>query len=311
MATQKITQEQYNAMVDERNEYAHRYEVAQQARVKAEVDYSLIAGTDEYKALKVIGQFTETDNEVVTSEVDGVTVYGITVQGKHYDIANAKDAELVRKCISIYKVEKGASIAKYAVLDEVDREKAYISMGCKNIGEYAEKVLGVARGTAVDYLSTLRTFYDCENGYKPLHPLFATASITNLKQAKGYYNEVGKDAFLTKLVNGELHLSGPLSVLKKELSDIDKELPDNSGKPESTSPETLPEGEGTNLGNANHSSEDGKGNEGAPITEVDTPQAQARFYSKKLMDLLLGMANDDTEKERVLTVIDMITGLIK
>ena len=294
-------------MVDERNEYAHRYEVAQQARVKAEVDYSLIAGTDEYKALKVIGQFTETENEVVTSEVDGVTVYGITVQGKHYDIANAKDADLVRKCIAIYKVEKGASIAKYAVLDEVDREKAYISMGCKNIGEYAERVLGVARGTAVDYLSTLRTFYDCENGYKPIHPLFATASITNLKQAKGYYNEVGKDAFLTKLVNGELHLSGPLSVLKKELSDIGKELPDNSNNSESTSPENKLS---DNSEKTSDNSEKSSDNSEKPA-EVDTPQQQARFYSKKLMDLLLGMASDDTEKERVLTVIDMITGLIK
>ena len=277
-------------LVDERNTEHEAYVLATTAKDLAVSNLEAVQKSEEFQTVKFISQFSATDDGLSTTLIDGVTTYTITAKGKEYTLANGDEARLALRSINVAKVEQGATIAKYASLDAIDKAEAYKGFACKNIGEYAEKVLGIAKGSANDYLSTLRTFFTYDEStdtYNPIHPFVRGASLTNLKQSKGLYN---KDhvAFWQYCANGELHLSGNFNDLKKELKLIDKEIPTvtaNTDEPKQDEPKQ------------------------EKPKEVDTPQDRARFYLAKSRDEILSFVDDEKTKAAVIEAIDTLLKL--
>ena len=269
-------------LVDERNSEHNAYLLAVSAKDMAKANLEAVQKSEEFQTVKFISQFSGNDDGLSTSLVDGVTTYTITAKGKEYTLANGDEARLALRSINVAKVEQGATIAKYASLDAIDRAKAYTGFSCKNIGEYAEKVLGIAKGSANDYLSTLRTFFtydEKQDEYLPIHPFVRGASLTNLKQAKGLYNK-DNAKFWQYCVNGELHLSGNFNDLKKELKLIDKEIPSvtaNTDEPKQDEPKQ---------------------------DEADTPKDRARFYLSKARADMLEAVQDESAKMEVCKMLD-------
>lgn len=276
------------------------------AKNAALVELEEIKNSEEYQTMKFVAAFADSENQVQSVQLDeSTTVYELSAFGETYQIANSKEATAVKRAVSIANMEKGATLAKYAALIEVERLGAHVSVA-KTIGEFAEKALGIARGTANDYIDTVKTFYGCDaitNEYYALSPLWKKANLTNLKQSKGLYKRVGKDRFVQYIMDGELHITGALSVLKKDLKAIDNEVPNTENEPA----ESVPENESTNIANANHVAEDGKGGE-AKAAEVDTPQDRARFYLAKVREEMLSFVQDEAMKT---TVIDIIAKLLE
>ena len=255
--------------------------------------------------MQFIAAFADSDNSVEETELDEkTTVYTLTAFGEEYQIANSNEASLIKRAVNIANMEKGATLAKYAALADVERNGAHVGVA-KTIGEFAEKIMGIPKGTANDYIATVKTFYSYnkETGvYEALSPLWKKATLTNLKQAKGTFNRVGKNRFVQYIMDGELHICGALSILKKELKAIDNEVPENAEPVP-----TIQEGEGTNLGNTNHAAENGQGGE-AKAQEVDTPQDRARFYISKAREELLSFVADEKTKA---AVIECLENLLK
>ena len=265
-----------------------------------------IKNSDACQTMQFVSAFADTGNNVQETALDEkTTVFTLTAFGEEYQIANSVEASLIRRAVNIANMEKGATLAKYAALANVERNNAHVSVA-KTIGEFAEKVMGIPRGTANDYIATVKTFYQYNEEsatYEAISPLWKKANLTNLKQSKGLFNRVGKDRFIQYIMDGELHITGVLPVLKKDLKAIENEVPNT----ESVPAETVPENESTNIANANHVAENGKGGE-VKASEVDTPQDRARFYLAKVREEMLSFVQDETMKE---TVIDIIGKLLE
>lgn len=265
----------------------------------AQSELQAIKDSNEYKTLQYISQFVSEEAPNVATDNDGITV--LTVNGKDYDITSQDDVACVQRCVGIFRMKDATKTAQYFALVEVRERKVYERLGFKTINDYAKALCDVQPKTAGEYLSTIDTFFDIdENTFecKPKSPLYRKASLTNLKQAKGFFNDEcdGDIAKFEQAIRDGLPINGTLSALKDYFKDDEKDVDKAKAKEEK-------QAKATEAGEAGEAGED------AP-KEVDTPERQARFYAAKLMNALLEVAKDETQKEFVVSNIERLLALL-
>ena len=263
----------------------------------AQNELQAIKDSEEYKTLQYVSQFVGDDAPNVATDGDGITV--LTVNGKEYDITTQDDVACVKRSVSIFRMKTATKTAQYFALIEVRERKVYERLGFKTINDYAKALCDVQPKTAGEYLATIDTFFDIdENTFEctPKSALYRKASLTNLKQVKGFFNddcESDIEKFEQAIREG-LPINGTLSALKDYLKDDEKDVDKAKAKEEKQA----------------KASEAGEAGEAGAPKEVDTPERQARFYAGKLMNALLEVAKDETEKEFIVSNIERLLALL-
>lgn len=301
-----MNKQEYEARVEELNNklVASEQEKSYLTKLQDDTNNELqaIKDSNEYKTLQYIGQFVSEDAPNVATDNDGITV--LTVNGKDYDITSEDDVACVKRCVGIFRMKNATKTAQYFALIEVRERKVYERLGFKTINEYAKALCDVQPKTAGEYLSTIDTFFDIdENTFecKPKSPLYRRASLTNLKQAKGFFNDIcnGDITTFEQAIRNGLPINGTLIALKDYMKVEDSDVDNVKAKEEKQAKAS----EATEAGEA------GEAGEGAP-KEVDTPERQARFYAGKLMNALLEVAKDEAEKEFVISNIERLLAML-
>lgn len=255
-----------------------------------------------YKTLEYVNQFVSESAPTIGTDDDGITT--ITLSGKDYDIVVEAHKECIERTVNIFRLKDATKTAQYFALVEVREREAYKDIDCKDIGEFASKMLGVQAKSAKEYLATIDTFFDVKEDGTVITPksvLYRKASLTNLKQAKGFFNDncAGSiETFEGYIKEGKLPINGTLNDLKKALKELTSDV-DEIAKQEAGSEEQ----------EAQEAQE--AGSEAQETQEVDTPQRKARFYGGKFMQSLLECVTDESEKQFVLDNVERLLALIK
>lgn len=302
-----MNKQEYEARIEELNNKLVASEQEKNYLTKLQdgtnTELQAIKESNEYKTLQYISQFVSEEAPNVATDNDGITV--LTVNGKDYDITSQDDVACVQRCVGIFRMKDATKTAQYFALVEVRERKVYERLGFKSINEYAKALCDVQPKTAGEYLATIDTFFDIdENTFecKPKSALYRKASLTNLKQAKGFFNDecAGQIELFEQAIRDGLPINGTLSALKDYFKDEEKDVDKAKAKEEK-------QAKASEAGEAGEASEAGEAGE---AKEVDTPERQARFYAGKLMNVLLEVAKDETEKEFVISNIERLLAIL-
>ena len=252
----------------------------------AQNELATLKASAGYKTMEYVNQFVNDNAPTIGTDDDGITT--LTISGKDYDIVVEAHKECIERTVNIFRLKDATKTAQYFALVEVREREAYKDIECKDIGEFASKMLGVQAKSAKEYLATIDTFFDVtDNGtvITPKSALYRKATLTNLKQAKGFFNDncAGSiETFEGYIKEGKLPINGTLTDLKKALKELTSDV-DEIAKQEA----------------------------GSEAQEVDTPQRKARFYGGKFMQSLLECVTDESEKQFVLDNVERLLALIK
>ena len=194
---------------------------------------------------------------------------------------------------TINAIEKGATSAKYAKIWQVQNSGAWKCVtGCKTVGDWAKAVLGIEKGTATDYLDTMRTFYTMDdNGICTIvNDLFEGVSLSNLKEMKALYKSDSKK-LITAITNGEVHLNISQTKLRAELKALSAELP-KQDEPKQDEPK-----------------QDEPKQDSTPI-EKD-PKTEATRYNDMAMGYALELCKEDKEKcDKIVELYNQLAALL-
>lgn len=188
-------------------------------------------------ALNRISKYVTHDNIGVecAEESDGkggvMTVRTLTVDGKPY-VISATDYDAIQEQRVLVAMDNATTTAKYAAICATPAHLIEVT-GCKDLAEYAHKILGLERGTTRDYISTFTTFFD-ETG-EPKSPYLKGVSLSNLKTVLGLVNSVcdgDVKRFETLYIKaGKINLNTTQAKVKAQLDDLAKDIDDPYTKP--------------------------------------------------------------------------------
>ena len=251
--------------------------------------------------LNTIGQFTRVNSvfeekfakDVKTGEEVKYNVLTLP-NGEKRNVFNSEAKSIIEQAITVNALEKGASVTKYVMLWKVDKKQAWKSIaGCKSIGDFAKEVLGIEKGTATDYLDTLRTFYtmDEEGKVDITNEVFEGVSLSNLKEMKAVYKS-DPSKLVKAIMDGEVHPELSQTKVRAEVKALNKELPKQDNKKEE--PKQGNKEEEPKQDNKQEEPKQDNKQEGAPI-EKD-PKAEAIRLNDMGMGYALEVCKENKEK---------------
>ena len=189
------------------------------------------------RALKRISQYVTNDNIglLCAEEDDGkggtMTVRTLTVDGKPY-VISLEDFNAIQEQRVLVAMDKATTTAKYAAICATPLHLIEVT-GCKDLAEYAHKILGLERGTTRDYIATFNAFFNSDGTPKSKYLL--DVSMSNLKAVLGLVNSVcGGDVkkFETMYIkSGKINLNTTQAKVKTQLDELAKDLDDPYTKP--------------------------------------------------------------------------------
>ena len=262
--------------------------------------------SDKVETLNFISSFTRVDSgfeeKTAKDATTGLeTKYSVLTlpSGEKRNIVVPEHKSIIEQAIAVSAIEKGASIAKYAMVWRVEQAQAWKSVaGCKSIGDFAKEVLGIEKGTATDYLDTLRTFYtmDANGNITINNPLFEAVSLSNLKELKATYKS--DYARLVKAItDGEVHLNLSQAKLRKEVKALGKELPNDTKQDDTKQDDTKQDNTKQDDTKQDDTKQDDTRQDDTKQEEPSKdPKTEATRYNDLAMGYALEVCKGDAEK---------------